>query len=130
MANQYINVYQGVVTEGQEDGAVVSTDGDQTAPVEVVLDIKKLEQKLLTLAVRCNPGWGAPEGCTITLEGDTKDDWALGLTSNGDFSNSIKITDPISTTNKIFYAKVRATDELPKRDMSVSIVVEADIVVD
>ena len=130
MASQYINVYKDNPTADQMDGTIVSTDGDHTAPIEAVLNIKALEQKLFTLAVRCNPGWGAPNGATIHLEGDSIANWALGLTSDGKFYNSIKLPGPISVTNKLFYVKVKASDELPKRDMSVSIVVEADIVVD
>lgn len=130
MNSQYINVYMNNPTEDELDGVAVSADGDLTNPLEVTVDAQKEEVKEIKLAVRCNTGWGAPAGAKLYVDGKTKDRWGLSLTEDGPYTESIEITKPISVTNVVFWAQVKAIDEIPDRDMSVVIVIEADIVVD
>lgn len=127
MASQYINVYKGNPTAGQLDGSIVSTDGYLTSPIEVTVNTKTKEAQIIPLAVRCMAGWHAPNGCHISLTGDSKENWSLSLTKDGTFTETLDISDDISTTNILFFARVSVGEEMLKRDTSVVVKVEADI---
>lgn len=127
MASQYINVYKGNPTAGQLDGAIVSTDGFLTSPIEVTVNTESKEAQIIPLAVRCMTGWHAPNGCHISLDGDTKANWSLCLTQDGTFADTLDIKEDISTVNVLFYVKVTVGGETLKRDTSVTVKVEADI---
>ena len=127
MQNQYINVYNGNPTEGALDGIVVSYDGLQTNPVDVTLDGNNGESKIIKLAIRCASGFWAPSGVEISLENDRMGRWSFCKTKNGTFTNKLTITEAVTNVNTIFYAKVTAGVESPKKDTDVFIVVDAEI---
>lgn len=127
MQNQYINVYNGNPTEGAVDGIVVSYDGLQTNPVDVTLDGNKGDSKIIKLAIRCMNGFCAPEGVEISFENDRMGRWSLCETKDGTFTDKLTIPTAIMNVNTIFYAKVTAGVEAPKKDTDVFIVVDAEI---
>lgn len=57
MANPYINLYMNNPTEGGTDGSMISTDGNYTSPLTVVLDAAQNETKKVKLAIRTEQGF-------------------------------------------------------------------------
>lgn len=123
----YINLYTGVPTEGKEDGVLVSKNGLQTSPVETLVDAATENFTIFPLAVRCQKNWHAWQGCKVYTEGDTKNQWLFGMTLDGEFASELNIKTDIKDKNVVFYVKCSAKDELPKKDESVSIIVDAEV---
>lgn len=128
MANAYINVYKGTVTEGGTDGTLVSTGGDYSSPISVSLDASQNESKKVKLAIRCQSGFTTSGNTTIADVGDTNDRWKLCTTENGTYADSITISTAIGTTNTIFWAQASSSSlESAASDRSVSFQVNATI---
>ena len=122
MANSYINIYKNNPTENGTDGTALSSDGAFTAPLSVELNAANFETKVVKLAIRTESGFQTSTDTTIADSNDTNDRWKFSLTEDGTFEDSITISDTITATNKIFYAKVTsATTEVPGTDRDVSI---------
>lgn len=126
MANQYLNMYKDNPTAGAVDGTLVSTDGIQVAAITVSLNVNISEEKIVKLAMRCENGYSAPGGVTLSLDGLNKSRWSLCSTIDGTYADTLTLP-AVSGTNVVFYAKVKSGSELPANDSSVSIVSTADI---
>lgn len=128
MANTYINLYKNNPTAGGTDGTAISTDGEYTSPLTVTLDASLAESKKVKLAIRTESGYQTTGDTTISDYGDTTDKWKLSLTEDGAYSDSITITDTITTTNTIFWVEASSTTtEKPRIDSSVSLRVTTTI---
>lgn len=122
MANQWINVYKGNPTAGDTDGTVVSSDGLFTAPVSFTLDASVSETKVAKLAIRTETGYQTDSATTISDLNDTNDRWKFSLSSDTGWADSITITDTITTSNIIFYAKAGSVPtEAPQNDRAVKL---------
>ena len=120
MANPYINIYKNNPTEGATDGTAVSTDGDNTAPIEFTLDASQNESQKVKLAIRTESGYVTSGTTTITDVNDTNDRLKLSLTENGGFSDTITLG-TISAVNTIFWAQASSSStENPQTDRSAS----------
>ena len=136
--NKYINIYMGNPTADGADGIEVSTDGKNTAPIDVTLDASKAESKTVKLAVRCESGYKTnDDGLTLSLSGTNASKWALAYDASctGDtppadsaFSSSISKL-PVAEKNIIFWVRATSsTNEDPQNDTSVKIVASGYIV--
>ena len=129
MANQYISLYTNNPTAGGTDGTAVSLDGSETAPLSVTLDAATNETKTIKCAVRCGSGYKTSGDTTISFEGESAAKWSAADTENGTFSSSLAISDSVGTTNRVFYVKAQSSsDETPRKDTSVKVVLHATIV--
>ena len=121
MANAYINVYKNNPTEGATDGTAVSTDGDNTSPIEFTLDAEQNESETVKLAVRTESGYVTTGTTTIADLNDTNDRLKLCWTADGTFADSITTANAISSVNTIFYAQASSSStENPQTDRSAS----------
>ena len=133
MAN--IHIYQGAVTGGGTNGTQVS-EGTGVSPI-VVGPLKASlneESDPIKLAIRCESGYEAVAGTTITPTGTTASKWALAPDNAGSpgtfgsYGAALTISGVIGTTNTIFWAKAKATSgEAIGNDTSVDLVVAATI---
>lgn len=131
MANPFINVYSGNPTEGGTNGTAVSTDGAQTAPINLILDASTNETKKIKLAIRTEPGYRALPDTVIQDSNDTNDRWKLSLTEDGTFSDTLRFPSYIDSDNTVFWAQASSSSlETPNRDTSVSLSVSATIEAD
>lgn len=122
MANSYINIYKNNPTENGKDGTALSCDGAYTSQLSVELNASQSETKVVKLAIRAEDGFKTTSDTTISDSGDTNDRWKFSLTENGNFADSITISDKITNKNKIFYAKASsAVTEVPQTDRDVSL---------
>lgn len=129
MANQFINLYMNNPTANGTDGTAISLEGSQTAPLSFTLDAASNEAKTAKCAVRCGSGYKTSGDTTISFEGESAGKWSVSATENGPFSSSLVFSDEITAANRLFYVKAQATsDELPRRDESVSILLSATVV--
>lgn len=122
MANSYINIYKNNPTENGTDGTALSCDGAYTSQLSVELIASQSETKVVKLAIRAEDGFKTTSDTIISDSGDTNDRWKFSLTENGNFADSITISDKITNKNKIFYAKASsAVTEVPETDRDVSL---------
>ena len=121
MANAYINIYKNNPTEGATDGTAVSTDGNNTSPIEFTLDAEANETGTVKLAVRTESGYVTSGTTTIADLNDTNDRLKLCWTAGGSFADTITTNNSISSVNTIFYAQASsASTENPQTDRSAS----------
>ena len=128
MANQYINVYTGSVSVGAKDGTIVSTNGDQTSPIAVILDATQSETKYIKCAIRTEAGYKTVGNTVITLNGTNAAKWGIAIDKNytvstasgATYGNSITISTELANTNIIFWLKaMSSSDEKPAHDQTV-----------
>ena len=102
MASEYINVFKNNPTENELDGTFVSMNARFTSPIKFLLreNVKTQTEKL---AIRTESGY-ATAG-TTTIQSDNPY-LKLSWTENGTFTESISTSALITTTNKIFYARL------------------------
>lgn len=128
MSNPYINVYKGNPTAGGTNGTALSTGGDMTSPLTIVLDASINEVKTEKLAIRCETGYRTTGNTVIQDFGDTDDRWKFSLTEDGTFDDAITISSAIGAVNTIFWARASSSSlESPSRDTSVTLKVTAMI---
>lgn len=128
MANAYINVYKNNPTEGALDGTAVSTDGENTAPIEFNLDASQNESSVVTLAIRTESGYVTTGTTTISDNNDPNDRLKLSWTAGGSFADSITTANSIGSVNTIFYAQAGSSStENPQTDRSANFRVNAVI---
>ena len=95
---QYIGIFAGNPTEGEQDGWEVSSGGLYTSPLSATLE--RNQTRLLACAVRCEVGYTCD---SVTLTSNKA--W-LQLSVDGiTFSNSITLTN-IDDTNTLFFAEI------------------------
>ena len=133
---ELLHIYMNNPTEGAKDGTEVSS-GTELAPISVLLDAGKSEQKAVKCAVRCESGFHIDGALTIKFVGDHADKWKVA--SNNGYTvetalESAEWKDVISLqnvrdTNTVFWVKaLSTTDEPPQQDTGVDIQAEGLLV--
>ena len=101
---ELLHIYMNNPTEGSKDGTEVSS-GTELAPISVLLDAGKGEQKAVKCAVRCENGFHIDGALTVKFVGDHAD------------------------KNTVFWVKaLSSADEPPQQDVSVDIQAEGLLV--
>lgn len=133
---ELLHIYMNNPTAGSTDGTEVSS-GTELAPISVLLDAGKGEQKAVKCAVRCESGFHIDGTLTVKFVGDHADRWKVA-SNNGytvdtalesaDWKDSIALSN-VADKNTIFWVKALSTaDEAPQQDTSVDIQAEGLLV--
>lgn len=139
MANKWINVYTGNPSAGKTDGTQVSTNNEETSPIEISLSADSDTSGVAKCAIRCEPGFKTHGGTVISFIGGTASKWKIakdaGYSDSSDaaskatFEDTITVSDVIGETNVIFWVQASATsDEKPSKDISVNLCVQTTVV--
>ena len=78
---ELLHIYMNNPTVGGKDGTEVSS-GTELAPISVLLDAGKGEQKAVKCAVRCESGFHIDGTLTVKFVGDHADKWKVA-SNNG-----------------------------------------------
>ena len=101
MADSYVRIYQGEVTEGGTDGDLVSSGGDFSCPISVTLGSG--DYQIVPLAVRKTTTYTISD---VIIYSNDPDNLQLSLTGENDsWTDNISVG-TITTTNIIFYARI------------------------
>lgn len=132
--NKFINIYKGEVTLGGQDGTVLS-NGDNSAPITVTLNARRLDHECVLLAVRTESGYIGYD-VEISFTGQTASKWSVAkddgydketVNSSASWSESV-IFDTVGSTNSLFWVKAISTaEELPLDDRTVKINLKATV---
>jgi len=133
---ELLHIYMNAPTVGGKGGTEVSS-GTELAPISVLLDAGKGEQKAVKCAVRCESGFHIDGTLTVKFVGDHADKWKVA--SNNGYTaetalESAEWKDVISLqnvrdTNTVFWVKaLSSADEPPQQDTSVDIQAEGLLV--
>jgi len=135
---ELLHIYMNNPTEGGKDGTEVSS-GMELAPISVLLDAGKGEQKAVKCAVRCESGFHIDGALTIKFVGDRADKWKVAMDHNyttdtvltaADWKDEIALSG-VGTVNVIFWVKaMSSSDEQPQSDVSVDLQAEGLLVSD
>lgn len=130
-----IHIYYGSPTAAGTDGAVAS-EGTETSPIIIgPLDIAtNQESDPVKLAIRCDDGYKAATGATITPTGTGAAYWALAPDNSGSagtfgaYGAALTFSAEIADSNTLFWVKAKAAStETPSADVSVDLVIAATI---
>ena len=135
---ELLHIYMNHPTEGGKDGTEVSS-GTELAPISVLLDAGKAEEKAVKCAVRCESGFHIDGVLTIKFVGDHADKWKVAsnngytvdtVLESADWKDSIALSN-VSAANAVFWVKaLSSADEPPQQDVSVDIQAEGLLVSD
>ena len=135
---ELLHIYMNNPTEGSKDGTEVSS-GTELAPISVLLDAGKGEQKAVKCAVRCENGFHIDGALTVKFVGDHADKWKVAMDHNyttdtvltaADWKDEIALSG-VGTVNVIFWVKaMSSSDEQPQSDVSVDLQAEGLLVSD
>ena len=135
---ELLHIYMNNPTEGGKDGTAVSS-GTELAPISVLLDAGKGEQKAVKCAVRCENGFHIDGTLTVKFVGDHADKWKVAMDHNyttdtvltaADWKDEIALSG-VGTVNVIFWVKATSSsDEQPQSDVSVDLQAEGLLVSD
>ena len=135
---ELLHIYMNNPTEGSKDGTEVSS-GTELAPISVLLDAGKGEQKAVKCAVRCESGFHIDGTLTVKFVGDHADKWKVAMDHNyttdtvltaADWKDEIALSG-VGTVNVIFWVKaMSSSDEQPQSDVSVDLQAEGLLVSD
>jgi len=135
---ELLHIYMNNPTEGGKDGTEVSS-GTELAPISVLLDAGKGEQKAVKCAVRCENGFHIDGTLTVKFVGDHADKWKVAMDHNyttdtvltaADWKDEIALSG-VGTVNVIFWVKaMSSSDEQPQSDVSVDLQAEGLLVSD
>ena len=135
---ELLHIYMNNPTEGGKDGTEVSS-GTELAPISVLLDAGKGEQKAVKCAVRCESSFHIDGVLTIKFVGDHADKWKVAMDHNyttdtvltaADWKDEIALSG-VGTVNVIFWVKATSSsDEQPQSDVSVDLQAEGLLVSD
>ena len=135
---ELLHIYMNNPTAGSTDGTEVSS-GTELAPISVLLDAGKGEQKAVKCAVRCESGFHIDGTLTIKFIGDHSDKWKVApdngytvdtVLESADWKDSIALSH-VSAANAVFWVKaLSSADEQPQQDVSVDIQAEGLLVSD
>ena len=133
---ELLHIYMNNPTAGSTDGTEVSS-GTELAPISVLLDAGKGEQKAVKCAVRCESGFRIDGTLTIKFVGDHAGKWKAATDNkytaetaleSAEWKDSISISG-VADKNTIFWVKaLSTTDEPPQQDTSVDIQAEGLLV--
>ena len=135
---ELLHIYMNNPTEGGKDGTEVSS-GTELAPISVLLDAGKGEQKAVKCAVRCESGFHIDGALTIKFVGDHADKWKVAMDNkytaqtaldSAEWKDVISLQN-VRDTNTVFWVKALSSpDEQPQQDTSVDIQAEGLLVSD
>ena len=135
---ELLHIYMNNPTAGSTDGTEVSS-GTELAPISVLLDAGKGEQKAVKCAVRCENGFHIDGALTVKFVGDHADKWKVAMDHNyttdtvltaADWKDEIALSG-VGTVNVIFWVKaMSSSDEQPQSDVSVDLQAEGLLVSD
>ena len=135
---ELLHIYMNNPTAGSTDGTEVSS-GTELAPISVLLDAGKGEQKAVKCAARCESGFHIDGTLTVKFVGDHADKWKVAMDHNyttdtvltvADWKDEIALSD-VGTVNVIFWVKaMSSSDEQPQSDVSVDLQAEGLLVSD
>ena len=126
---ELLHIYMNNPTEGGKDGTEVSS-GTELAPISVLLDAGKGEQKAVKCAVRCESGFHIDGELTIKFVGDHADKWKAATDNKytAEWKDVISLQN-VRDTNTVFWVKaLSSADEPPQQDTSVDIQAEGLLV--
>ena len=133
---ELLHIYINNPTEGSKDGTAVSS-GTELAPISVLLDAGKGEQKAVKCAVRCESGFHIDGALTIKFVGDHADKWKVATDNkytaetaleSAEWKDVISLQN-VRDTNTVFWVKaLSSADEAPQQDTSVDIQAEGLLV--
>lgn len=133
---ELLHIYMNNPTHGSTDGTEVSS-GTELAPISVLLDAGKGEQKAVKCAVRCESGFHIDGTLTVKFVGDHADKWKAATDNkytaetaleSADWKDRIALSD-VGDTNTVFWVKaLSSADEAPQQDTSVDIQAEGLLV--
>ena len=133
---ELLRIYMNNPTAGSTDGTEVSS-GTELAPISVLLDAGKGEQKAVKCAVRCESGFHIDGTLTVKFVGDHADKWKAATDNkytaetaleSAEWKDSISLSN-VADRNTIFWVKAISTaDEKPQQDVSVDIQAEGLLV--
>lgn len=143
----YISLYGGTVTKNGVDGTKISENMSQHCPVRVSLNARLAESKAIKLALRCESGFQTNGDVVVSSKyyngngyvnsGGMTGRWKFALDnnynesqalSNGNWQNSITITNTIGDRNVIFWAKASSeTTDSPQKVTTTSITVTGEV---
>ena len=133
-----LHIYTNNPTEGGKDGTEVSS-GTELAPISVLLDAGKGEQKAVKCAVRCESGFHIDGVLTIKFVGDHADKWKAAINNGYTVNTALESAEwkdeialsGVGTVNVIFWVKATSSsDEQPQSDVSVDLQAEGLLVSD
>ena len=135
---ELLHIYMNNPTEGGKDGTEVSS-GTELAPISILLDAGKGEQKAVKCAVRCENGFHIDGTLTVKFIGEHADKWKVALDNkytaetvldSAEWKDVISLQN-VRDTNTVFWVKAVSTaDEKPQQDTSVDIQAEGLLVSD
>ena len=135
---ELLHIYMNNPTHGSTDGTEVSS-GTELAPISVLLDAGKGEQKAVKCAVRCESGFHIDGALTVKFVGDHADKWKAATDNkytsetaleSAEWKDSISLSN-VADKNTIFWVKALSTaDEKSQQDSSVDIQAEGLLVSD
>ena len=135
---ELLHIYMNNPTEGGKDGTEVSSR-TELAPISVLLDAGKGEEKAVKCAVRCESGFHIDGALTVKFVGDHADKWKVALDNkytaetaleSAEWKDVISLQN-VRDTNTVFWVKAISTaDEKPQQDVSVDIQAEGLLVAD
>ena len=133
---ELLHIYMNNPTAGSTDGTEVSS-GTELAPISVLLDAGKGEQKAVKCAVRCESGFHIDGTLTIKFVGGHADKWKVATDNkytaqtaldSAEWKDVISLQN-VRDTNTVFWVKTISTaDEKPQQDTSVDIQAEGLLV--
>ena len=133
---ELLHIYMNNPTAGSTDGTKVSS-GTELAPISVLLDAGKGEQKAVKCAVRCESGFRIDGTLTVKFVGDHAGKWKAATDNkytaetaleSAEWKDSISLSG-VADKNTIFWVKAASTaDEPPQQDTSVDIQAEGLLV--
>ena len=135
---ELLHIYMNNPAHGSTDGTEVSS-GTELAPISVLLDAGKGEQKAVKCAVRCESGFHIDGALTVKFVGDHADKWKAATDNkytaetaleSAEWKDSISLSN-VADKNTIFWVNAISTaDEKPQQDTSVDIQAEGLLVSD
>ena len=133
---ELLHIYMNNPTAGSTDGTEVSS-GTELAPISVLLDAGKGEQKAVKCAVRCESGFRIDGTLTVKFVGDHAGKWKAATDNkytaetaleSAEWKDNISLSG-VDDKNTIFWVKALSTaDEPPQQDTSVDIQAEGLLV--
>ncbi len=130
-----IHLYFGSPTAGGTDGTAVSEETENSPIVIGPLAVAENEESdPVKLAIRCDTGYSAAAGVTVTPAGTNSAKWALALDDGGSpgtfeaYGAAVTFPGIIGAVNTLVWVKAKSSsDETAASDTGVDLQIVADI---